>query len=450
MPGEVNMTPEQFMQLRQMNEDSVSYGMERLSVEEVEGFRDPMMAESEESANMVRSRIKEMMLVDTESAEALQTAYPELFNEVRQERETLEHTANLGGLEKIKNDTLGKKKSAAKKRLASLKVSQEKLKKQRDIVNDRKKTESEKAAKAEETDPENVKAYREQDKKVAKMLDERRAALKKEYEKVTDLNVKARIKKTLRGLIENKMDSTAFDKYDLLSRGTEYTLKVNTAQDDFLSRPLVKKADGSMTCYDADEYFRDTARFSTQLGKADEADPNVMVLYAEATYIMLHGSKPDAEYETVLENKKQVKRQKKATEEESYKAFCLCDAKLTEKVDDLKEFRKKHDKIFAKNPSPKDLLTEFPLINEYYKGLQVTLKTITTLRNSDFVKSGGITADQLADLKEKQRYASSMTTYIITAFAYVKKYSAYSAGLGEKPADITQTFEEIYDKKVVN
>ena len=121
-----------------------------------------------------------------------------------------------------------------------------------------------------------------------------------------------------------------------------------------------------------------------------------------------------------------------------------------EKVDDLKEFRKKHDKIFAKNPSPKDLLTEFPLINEYYKGLQVTLKTITTLRNSDFVKSGGITADQLADLKEKQRYASSMTTYIITAFAYVKKYSAYSAGLGEKPADITQTFEEIYDKKVVN
>ena len=49
------------------------------------------------------------------------------------------------------------------------------------------------------------------------MLDERRAALKKEYEKVTDLNVKAQIKKTLRALIENKMDSTAFDKYDLLS-----------------------------------------------------------------------------------------------------------------------------------------------------------------------------------------------------------------------------------------
>ena len=58
--------------------------------------------------------------MDSESASQLREFYPDLFNEVQTEKQHLENQANIDGLQKIKHDTFGRHKSAAKKELAKI------------------------------------------------------------------------------------------------------------------------------------------------------------------------------------------------------------------------------------------------------------------------------------------------------------------------------------------
>ena len=114
-------------ELQELNKRALIYGEKSLTAQELQKFEGDMATGDAEAVVAHRERIKKMMLMDSESASQLREFYPDLFNEVQTEKQHLENQANIDGLQKIKHDTFGRHKSAAKKELAKISEAEKKL-----------------------------------------------------------------------------------------------------------------------------------------------------------------------------------------------------------------------------------------------------------------------------------------------------------------------------------
>ena len=125
------------VQMTEMIKDAQLYG-QAMSDQDRDIYMSSVGNESvahQESFKALQKQISEMMLVDVENAEKLKEDYPEAYKEMQDEKRKLEEKANIGGMDKVKHDTLGIHKHSAQKKLDKIAANQEKLKKKR--TNDR-------------------------------------------------------------------------------------------------------------------------------------------------------------------------------------------------------------------------------------------------------------------------------------------------------------------------
>ena len=417
-------------ELQQLNERAIIYGEQSLTEQELQQFEDDMTAGNVEAGVAHRERIKKMMLLDSESASQLREFYPDLFNEVQTEKQHLENQANIDGLQKIKHDTFGRHKSAAKKELAKIREAEKKL----GAYKRRKR--------AFDMVKEDV-GYRLQERFAEQTEGKKQAEADKDYnaakayEEVIDAFYDAEIGK----------DSAA-ERLDAYALTSEYCIACKRVQEEFLSKKVVLKPDGSKVGYDADKYYRDTAWFCGSLDSIYKVNVDDMLSVADATYVMRYGSHASAEYnrtetvkrsETVDGNTVEVEVeelfQEKAKLEDQKKAYDL----LMEKIDasdvELKETEERYPDLFKANPEVEDVLHKYSLINEMFRKLHATVLTLTAMSNSEYVQGGNLNAEQLEHLNDRIRYLSAMEDFTQALVSYVRDYGQFVDGTYESTTD---------------
>ena len=149
------LSEEQKKELKKMNSASFVYGASKMEDEELDSLSAaPEAVMQEENAEQLRSeKLIEMMLVDTESAEKLKEAFPDLYEKARAKEANLNRQAEVSGMDKVKHDFFGSKRKAAKASLADLKSK-------RDVLENKKAFDYE-------------VAYKEQKKVIANLTKER-------------------------------------------------------------------------------------------------------------------------------------------------------------------------------------------------------------------------------------------------------------------------------------
>lgn len=440
-------------ELQELNKRALIYGEKSLTAQELQKFEGDMATGDAEAVVAHRERIKKMMLMDSESASQLREFYPDLFNEVQTEKQHLENQANIDGLQKIKHDTFGRHKSAAKKELAKISEAEKKLgaykrrKKAFDMV--------------KEDVGLRLKARKEE-------FEEK----KKEAEENGDIEEARKYSNLLGTFVKTGLDS-AGERLDVLNLTSEYAIQSTRVQDDFMSIKAVRKKDGSMGSYDADVYFRDTARFCAPLEKTNTADVGDMLRIADATYVMRFSAHASAEYNRTEKVKKQDLRKGAIVEvevEEKYKEKASTkDQKdaydlLMDKIDafdvELKAIEGRYPDLFKATPEVEDLLVHYSLLGEMFKKLQVTVLTLSAMSKSEYVRGGNLSEEELMKLNERIYYISAMKDFTSLIVSYVKNYGQFIDGtynskdhpvpkmcIRKNNIDIIMSFRELYESK---
>ena len=434
MPGDGELTDLQLRDLEALNRRSQYYD-ESLKIDDLEldVFREHTRTGRGHFDSVADSRMKirDMMMYDTEYAEKLEEVYPDIYKEAQDEHENLERQANLSGMEKIKQDTFAIKKSAAKKKLKKIEAARGQIEK---------------------------RAYEKAGAKAGKLLNEKRATVKKQIEESNDPDEIAVLKNTL-GILDNTKNDTPIERMDALFNTSDYVQGMSAKVDEFLRKKPVRCEDGTFTGYNASSYFRDTARFTAGFQSADKADMKEMLLVADATYVLLYGSHADAEYETVEELEeikeeekteekkneeekneeekkyrvKYVKRQVKATELEQKIAYEFLESKVNECIEDIKSALKLHPELLREGPNLEDILADFTFVNELYKKLQVTNYTLQAMRDSDIMKDEKFKNEKLEAYKKARTYTGAVQGFAMTLFAQARTYSLAIEGKGDMP-----------------
>ena len=409
----------------------------------------------QESFKALQKQISEMMLVDVENAEKLKEDYPEAYKEMQDEKRKLEEKANIGGMDKVKHDTLGIHKLSAQKKLDKIAANQEKLKKKR--TNDRLNL-------FHDTRNE-VEAHIATDKKeIGETVERKKKAEKPEeaafYQKKLDT-------------ISYVKGKTAIDYLNTAYNAKDQNIRIIMLQDAFIAqskiRKLITKTDPKtnqmivtgeqMAHYEASSLYRDVARFITkfedlnspstemlqapEFRKIDQAKIDEMLKYADAMHVMETGAHADGEYaKDDSGNYIQVKAgglinqfvHVPAPKEDQEAAFNLLLGKINETYESLLRVEQAKPEFFNA-PTTESVMENFDLVNDIYKKMQVTSYTIRAMMKSDYVKGGNVPPETMKAFSKKYYFLAAMMSFSSGMTAHITKnsMSMKNTGTFEQP-----------------
>ena len=429
--------------LDKMNVNATAYGETSLTEQELDSFmftRNSILAPGSQE-ELRRERLKEMMLVDTESAEKLKEAFPDLYAEAKAKEQTLTRQANISGMDKVKNDFFGSKKREARSSLAGLKQKRDRLfqhkKAKFDAVSsdgaqkllDRKADLEQQKADLDQADPEYERKLRYIDSAIGKINTE-----------VSDNP----------GYV-----TSVFSKEDTLFKASEQNVVAMMVQNQLFSETpvisLSKAGVPTQGSYSQNANYRDISRFTTRFHKDNEADLKTMEDCADAVFVMETGCHAGAKYiqdpSVPAQTPKLIKE--KASRDDQLTAFKTVRKHLKNTYDDMKNFESNHPQVFLNDPDPEVILANFSEINELYKKGQPAyyIGDCTTLKSDIFKDPTALSEQEKAEFTELSRYTTSMAYFSLNMVKWFKHYAEYMEGKMEDPGAFadTHTLQYLYD-----
>ncbi|MBQ9438812.1 MAG: hypothetical protein IJU50_10835, partial [Lachnospiraceae bacterium] len=315
--------------------------------------------------------LKEVFLVDLQSAEALKEAYPELVEEARQEETKLQREANVKGMEKVKNDFFASKKRAARTRLSQISQQRNAREKKREesmLAHTRQLAESY-GTKCQErqADLESRLAS------IQEQLSALEGTLTKEQQKQKD-DLLAELQKVDKQLAyirysPAKDDGAIARMERLLNSGDANQIR-NEKTNEFLEKKLIWSPDG-MKSYDSNAITRDLTMFVSPFKEQDKADSEEMVRAAHASYILKNKKLPTEEGNPP------------ATAEQQKAAYDLFHGYVKRTYDAILAYQESHPELFRDHIRLEDAMDNIEDIRQWYKQTQVVTYATRDMKNSD-------------------------------------------------------------------
>ncbi len=428
------LSEEQKKELKKMNSASFVYGASKMEDEELDSLSAaPEAVMQEENAEQLRSeKLIEMMLVDTESAEKLKEAFPDLYEKARAKEANLNRQAEVSGMDKVKHDFFGSKRKAAKASLADLKSK-------RDVL-------------------ENKKAFDRAGASATEALQTRRQELERKKAELAANVDREDPKYQLRlyhidmamDRIDAELGGTAtyakssIMTIDALTKTTDSFIEGQARQGEFISGSYVVNRNGNYIPYQANGRYRDMCYFTTALKSEDQAKLDDMIECADAVYVMQTGCHSDAGYSEV--DGKMT--QEKASVEDQYAAFNKINDYALMTYREMKDFETDHPKLFTDNPDPKEVLEDFEELNALFRKAQCSnIITNNTVLKSDFFKKT-LRLSAKTDFINMTRYISSMSVFTLRIVEWIMGYARFMQGTGPDPGAFNPelTLKAHYDK----
>ena len=417
------------------------YGAEKLKDDEF----DSVVAEPEfvrDVANieqLTSSKLLDMMLVDTESAESLSLAFPELYAVAKTKEEMMNRQANVSGMDKVKHDFFGKKRKAAKAALEDLRSKREALeiKKAFDAAGDSAK--------------EDLRTRKEE-------LEQKKAELERAYEQAgKEDKVQLQYHLTHIGYAIEKVDlelsGNATYNYnpvtsiEILTKTTDVYCKGQALQAEFISGKYVQTQSGKWKQYPANGAYRDLCYFTTALKQQDKADLETMEEAADAVYVMNTGCHANAAYVEV-DGKKE---QEKASDKDKAEAFHTILGYLRESYREMDDFKNDHPKLFVNKPDTKEVLKNVTAMNEMFKKAQCShIISDNVVMKKGFYKnisSALIQGGEIIEFEQATHFIAAMSAFLDRSVEWIKSYADYTQGNAEYPGefDPKNSFVEQYN-----
>ena len=302
MPGQ-QLTREQRQSWDDMNRYAREQGLQEVSEEDLQFYNlhveTIMSADDLQRYNAIVDHIKELFLTDQAAAEQLQEAFADAEYDARIELEDLKVASLRTGANKRKYDFFGRQKRAAIRKINALSPKAEAIAHRRKSDEQKRKFEA-----------------------FNLMAGPEGAVVQAEHEHAESF----------------------------------YERERKALTDSFYA--TVKDRKGKP--YPTNGPWRDLARFTKRIGKANEADPNVMAAYAEPMYVMQKGRHSDQA------------PGEKATIDQSYQAFHFLSANIRFTYDELQTYVNDHPLFFGADVDPFVILQNYGELQELFKKLQIT------------------------------------------------------------------------------
>ena len=458
--------------MREMIRDAEIYGQGMSTMERdtyMGAAGDGNMAQPE-GFQALQKRISEMMLVDVESAKQLKEDFPEAYAERKKEKKRLQKDANISGMDKLKHDTFGTKRSAAKKKLAKIAAEKQKLKEKRS--NDRHNLFHDLKADAE-LDIEKAK------KEYAAIIESKKKAGKTEEATLYEQKLY---------FLTNGKSATAGECMITLYNAQDQNAQITLLQDAFFKQSKVSKVSTKLDeknqpmkdengmpvqevqtkQYDGTSLYRDVARFIIKLEdirpandpmnppayhKIEQAKVDEMLEYADAMHVMETGAHANGEFEKDVKGRfipcDKGYKMVPASMEEQENAFYILFGKIDETVDSLVRIEQNNATLFNA-PTTESVIKNFDLLSDVYKKLQVTAYTIRHMLRSDFVKGGNVPQDIMEKFIKMFYFVAGMKAFANDTVGHVTVNARKMVGLDPlnknefEPLDKSHSLAEKY------
>ncbi len=352
-------------ELQKMSTLARNYQQSALGEQEIDRFlltRNSIPVEGSQE-QQTRERLKEMMMVDTLSAEALRDDFPDLYCEAYLKTERLQAQANPGTMEKIKHDFWGSKRRSAR---AALK----------DIADNRKKVIFKSAKEYALDQLDEIEAQTRAKIRTAQSIiedntksPEEKEAARRDLTFETQRLEEADLNKDPDEIERTKATENPISSCDRLESSKDYRVKLALRQDELINKTSLSR----------NVLFRDMAWFTSKYNREGQFTDDEWMKTTDDVRVVQSGK-----HMRLIDGNGE---DEVASPTEKERAFLDTKAKLEEKMADMRDFQYFHPEFFGDILNVDCVVENYSDLNRAFKMMQVVTNVAKELvmgRNTVF------------------------------------------------------------------